>query len=89
VRDDARQVIARRLALEVEASWYEYSRATKEFNDIIHEVPSGLPHPDGAVRIAQAGRESRRTLDLYSTALHRYSEFVLHGVTPKDLEEPE
>jgi len=62
VREDARQV-ARRLALEVEAAWSEYSRATKAFSDVINEVPSGLPHPDGTLRITQVGKEARRTLD--------------------------
>ena len=84
MREDARQVITRKLAQEIEIAWANYSRATKEFNDIINEVPSGLPLPDGTLRIARAGGESRRTLAAYSTALHRYSEFVLNGVLPDD-----
>ena len=57
----------------------------KAFDAIVREVPSGLPHPDGAFRVEQAGKESRRALMLYAKALRQYTDFLLYGVVPEDL----
>ena len=86
MRHDARLEIGQRLLNDVQRARIAYDGAAKTFNALIGEVPSGLPHPDGALRLKQAGKESRRTLDLYSQSLKRYSEFILRNVIPEDLE---
>ena len=32
-------------------------RAVKRFKEVIRDIPSGLPHPDGSERILRASRE--------------------------------
>jgi ABC-type hemin transport system ATPase subunit len=32
-------------------------QAVKRFNEVIRDIPSGLPHPDGSERILNASRE--------------------------------
>ena len=78
----------RQLVEQLRAARAQYAAARENFDAVISEVPSGLPHPDGVMRIEQAGKESRRTRELYTKALMRYSDFVLHGVVPPDLEIP-
>jgi hypothetical protein len=56
-----------------------------QFNLVIKECPSGHPHPDGALSIQQAGRDSRLALQHYMEALWRYTEFTLNGTIPDDL----
>jgi hypothetical protein len=61
--------------------------AGQHFNEIIKEVPSGLPHPDGTQRIRNASAEyatARKTLML---ALSRLSDFVAEGTIPDDLKD--
>ena len=82
--DDARYDIRRKLGLEVEAAYSNYARAAKAFREILSDVPSGLPHPDGALRLEQSGSGSKRALKAFSVALNRYTEFVLNGVVPED-----
>jgi len=84
VRDDAQHDTILRLAQELDKARHEYDLASKRFNAVMSDVPSGLPHPDGAYRLERSGKESRLTLDLYTKALRRYSEFLLYGVIPED-----
>mgnify|MGYP006264479303 CR=1 FL=1 len=62
--------------------------ATDQFNLVIKECPSGHPHPDGALTIQQAGRDSRLALQHYMDALKRFTEFILNGAIPVDLLPP-
>jgi len=80
--DPRHEEIGRELRDELRRTQREYTSANENFDAIVRETPSGLPHPDGALRVQQAGKESRRTLDLYTRALKRYTEFILHGVAP-------
>ncbi len=84
--NDAHQAMIRKLAEDVGVARRAYDEATKTFKLLMSNVPSGLPHPDGAYRLEQSGKESRRTLELYTRALRRYSEFLIHGVIPDDPE---
>lgn len=75
MRDEAHQDIGRSLAQELDAARRSHLSANKKFDTVVGDVPSGLPHPDGVFRLEQAGKESRRALELYFTALRRYSDF--------------
>jgi hypothetical protein len=55
----------------------------KEFNEIISDIPSGLPQPDGTARISTAGSDFRFALRDYEQALREFNEFVLHGRIPE------
>ena len=74
------QEIGRRLLDELGRAQLEHAAAKESFDAIIKQTPSGLPHPDGALRIQQAGREYRRSVELYTRALKLYTDFILHGV---------
>jgi len=45
--------LKRQLRLAVDAQ----KQALQRFKEVIREIPSGLPHPDGSERIHQASRE--------------------------------
>ena len=76
------QEIGEKLREELRTTQRDYARAITNFDAVVMQTPSGLPHPDGALRVQQAGYESRRTLELYTRALKRYADFALHGVLP-------
>lgn len=63
--------------------------ASKQFSDILSDVPSGLPHPDGTQRIQLASREYNEALRAQYEALSRLNDFMVHGTVPPDLIEPE
>jgi len=77
--------LGRTLSRQLQIAQREHMNAMKVLDEIVSAVPSGLPHPDGAFRVEQVGREYRRALASYRNALHRYTDFVLHGIIPEDL----
>lgn len=60
----------------------EYTRASHHFRQVIADVPSGIPVPDGVVVIKQAGVDSRRALAQYRTAVSALHDFEVMGVLP-------
>ena len=60
-------------------TWHE-ARAAKL--ELIAEVPSGLPHPDGVQRLRNAGAQERIIFNLYLAAFDRYTECLLRGEIP-------
>ena len=63
----------------------EYQAAFGEFQSLIKDIPSGIPQPDGELRIRQTGAASRAALQNYRRALMRFSEYCLSGTVPTDL----
>ena len=63
--------------------------ASARFDLLIRETPAGLPHPDGTLRIQQAGSDTRTALQQYMSALKRFSDFTVSGIVPEDLIPPE
>ena len=80
------QAIGRRLIEELREAQRQFHEAGKKFDVIVEDVPSGLPYPDGTFRVHRAGKESQRALELYSRALRRYGDFILHNIIPEDLQ---
>ena len=68
------------------AAQSRHTAASKRFDCLVKEVPSGLPHPDGSHRIHAAGREANIALEAHVYALKRYTDYVLHGIVPGDLD---
>jgi hypothetical protein len=79
------QVIFEILKAEVDQASDEYSRSKQIFWQVSAEVPTGLPHPDGTQRIANASRAQTAAMVAYTRALRRFNEFLLNGTVPEDL----
>jgi hypothetical protein len=84
--ESTRNTIVRVLADELEDAQSSHTAASKRFDCLIKKVPSGLPHPDGADRMHAAGREAHVALQAHMHALKRYSDFLLYGIVPDDLD---
>jgi hypothetical protein len=84
--ESARSTIVRILTDELAAAQARHTAATKRFDCLVKEVPSGLAHPDGANRIHAAGSEANATLEAYVYALKRYTDFILYRIVPDDLD---
>jgi hypothetical protein len=55
------------------------------FSEVNRDVPSGLPHPDGTQRIANASAEYSAALKEVSRAVERIADFKIRGIVPEDL----
>jgi hypothetical protein len=61
--------------------------ASRVFNAVIDEVPSGSPHPDGTQRIRNASRDLDSARREMMKAHTRLNEFVERGIVPEDLKQ--
>ena len=77
--------IEQRLKGELDKAREAYGAASREFDLLIKGIPSGIPQPDGDLRIRQAGKASRAALRNYTLALERFSQYTLAGIVPEDL----
>jgi hypothetical protein len=60
--------------------------ASKRFAEIMDDIPSGIPNPDGTDRIHQAAREYKDSREAASAAMKRLSDFMIRGIIPDGLE---
>ncbi len=77
--------IEEHLKSELAKAREEYGVASREFDLLLKDIPSGIPHPDGELRIRQTGEASRAALRKYTFALKRFSQYTLAGIVPEDL----
>jgi len=70
---------------ELDKAREAYGAASREFDLLIKGIPSGIPQPDGDLRIQQASEASRAALQNYLFALERFSQYALAGRVPEDL----
>jgi len=61
--------------------------ASQIFNEVVRDIPSGLPHPDGTQRIHNAARELADAREKLAVTIARLNDFVSHEVVPEDLED--
>jgi len=59
--------------------------ASTKFNEVVRDIPSGLPHPDGTQRIHNVGRELIDAREKLAAAITRLNDFVSHEIVPEDL----
>jgi hypothetical protein len=59
--------------------------ASKSFNEVTSEFPSGLPHPDGIQRIKNASNALFIARKEMATAHNRLNDFLSRGIVPEDL----
>ena len=63
----------------------EMNAASNDFQDVMREIPSGLPQPDGAQRIHNASRQYSTAREKLMKARTRFDNFAIHGIVPDDL----
>src|SRR5258708_26463589 len=63
----------------------EKNRALEEFNSVIQDTPSGMPHPDGVQRIKNCSRKYSEARYHMTRALERLNNFRNSGIIPDDL----
>jgi len=63
------------------------SAALQEFNTIMDQFPSGLPHPDGSQRIRNASQSLSIARLEMMTAYSRLDDFLGRGIVPEDLKD--
>jgi hypothetical protein len=61
--------------------------ASEEFNAVMADVPSALPHPDGTQRIHNASRELSAARKEMMRAHARLNDYLSHGIIPEDLKQ--
>ncbi len=81
--------IENRLKAELDKTRAEYQAAHGQFQSMLKDIPSGIPHPDGELRIRQTGAVSRTPLQNYRRALMRFSDYCISGIVPNDLLPPD
>ena len=59
--------------------------AGEEFEVVTGQVPSGLPHPDGAQRIRNASAKLSFARKSMMTAHTRLNDYLERGIMPEDL----
>jgi len=77
------------LRAELAVAQHQRDAAATRFTEIMCEVPSGIPSPDGPERIRQVSREYGETQAKATAALLRLNDFMVHGKIPPHLEKPE
>lgn len=70
---------------EFETAKRQMNLASQRFNEVVRDIPSGLPHPDGTQRIHNVGRELADAREKLAAAIARLNDFVSRETVPEDL----
>src|ERR1039457_365877 len=81
----AEQNIRTRLLQSVLEATARTGEAAREFEAILGQFPSGLPHPDVAQRIKSASENLTFARKALIKAHHRLSDYHDRGIVPEDL----
>ena len=73
-----------KLEAELDAARKRREAARKRFDEIIRDVPSGIPEPDGSLRRKQASDEYRQAIREVTEALVRFNRLILFDEVPDD-----
>lgn len=73
------------LRAEVDSAYEVFRTKAAEFNLLIEDIPTGVPHPDGSLPIHRGGAEKLDAIRRLRLALERFDSFVLDGNVPPDL----
>lgn len=73
------------LADQITQATARVTQVTQRFLEVVGQVPSGLPHPDGAQLIRNVSRELFIARKDMMTAHERLDNFIKHGIVPEDL----
>lgn len=61
------------------------TEAIREFDEVMGQFPSGLPHPDGVQRIKNASNKLSAARKEMATAHNRLNDYLSRGIVPEDL----
>jgi hypothetical protein len=79
--------IERTLRNDLERARVQQAAEQRTFRAAIDHAPIGYPPPDGAAAVIQASRTHRAAMENYSTALRRFTDFIVSGIVPDDLKQ--
>ena len=79
------QNIRNRLLQELAEATARTSQAAREFEAVMGQFPSGLPHPDGRRRIKSASLDLAAARKELMKAHNRLSDYHNRGIVPEDL----
>src|SRR5437764_14493150 len=71
-----------------DAALRERNTASENFDEVLHDIPSRLPHPDGVQRIKNASSALSAARDKMIAAMMRLREFENRGIVPEDIKKP-
>jgi hypothetical protein len=80
------QRVRRILQQEFKAAMQRRDLVLAHFNELNRDIPSGLPSPDGSLRIKIASRENQKAMMDVARAARRLTVFQVSGIIPDDLE---
>jgi hypothetical protein len=70
---------------DFDAALKKQKTASESFVEIVNDIPSGLPHPDGVQRIKNVSDALAATHDEMIEATIRLRDFENRGIIPGDL----
>jgi hypothetical protein len=76
--------LRRRLEREEQKAREKLLRARLDFNKVLADAPSTIPHPDGNLLIQKAGAEVRALNLKYGEANRRLMDYLVYGVVPEE-----
>ena len=79
------QSIRTRLLQEVLEATARTGQAAREFEAVVGQFPSGLPHSDGSQRIESASLDLAAARNALMKAHNRLSDYHERGIVPEDL----
>jgi hypothetical protein len=74
-----------RLIEELAEATTEHQEATVAYNQVMWEIPSSLPHPDGVQRIRSISHQLAVAKKRLANAHSRLTDFLGTGTIPEDL----
>jgi hypothetical protein len=81
----SRSEVTEILRQELERATRQHEEAKRNFWRVSVDIPSGLPHPDGARRIQNAARLQTGTMAALAMTIRRFNAFLIDGTVPEDL----
>jgi hypothetical protein len=78
--------IGKKLFAQLDEARARVTRSREMFQQVVSDIPSGLPHPDGVTRINNAASEHRAAIMALQTAEERLDQFITTGKIPEELD---
>lgn len=82
---DSRE-IRQRLEDDFDTAQQRRIAASKKFAEVMGEIPSGTPHPDGTDHIRMASREYSASREAAIAAMKALSDYMTRGIIPPGLD---
>ena len=81
-----REAVLKILEERLLAARQREKEASRSFNKIVSDVPSGVPYPDSVSQVERAARSYRSAMQEVRAAQEQMTRFALQGVVPEDLD---